>query len=198
MAEVTDTGTPVKGHWNGEIAYVVVSGEVLTEEQAQAFTATEHSAARAVLTETEAPETAGSTVGTVSVTEGTPGAPVLPAGWEDNDLFELDGTTLKVKTALTRGDYTGRVLFCVYDNFTGGERASVVYSDDGGKTWARGARTVMGIPSPGKSSEAQLVELPNGTVRMFARSSGRYIGYADSFDGEATWEPMVQDMGTPL
>ena len=101
------------------------------------------------------------------------------------------------------GAYKGRVMFCVYDegvNDAGtgnrNERASVVYSDDGGDTWLLGERTTMAASnSPGKSSEAQIVALPDGTLRLFARGSAGFVGYGDSTDGGVTWSPMVQDKG---
>lgn len=101
------------------------------------------------------------------------------------------------------GPYKGRVMFSVYDEGTDDngagnrvERASVLYSDDGGDTWTLGKRTTMAASnSPGKSSEAQIVELPDGTLRMFARGTSGYVGYTDSFDGGHSWEPMVIDPG---
>lgn len=103
------------------------------------------------------------------------------------------------------GAYQGRVMFSLYDegyNDSGtgnrNERASVLYSDNGGDTWTLGKRTTMATANgAGKSSEAQIVELPDGTLRMYARSSVSCIGYTDSVDGGQTWEPMVQDIGLP-
>lgn len=96
---------------------------------------------------------------------------------------------------VVNGTYAGRILLPTYDS-QDGERASVIYSDDNGATWTRSARTTMATTnSPGKSSESQLVELPDGTLRLFARGSTGYIGYADSTDGGATFAPMQQDTG---
>ncbi|MCM1440681.1 MAG: GDSL-type esterase/lipase family protein, partial [Roseburia sp.] len=92
------------------------------------------------------------------------------------------------------GVKTERIIFPVYDNITGTERASVIYSDDGGETWTRGARTEE-LNGTGKTSESQIVELPytkeDGTpgtfLRMFSRSGEPKINYSDSYDGGATW-----------
>ncbi len=96
-------------------------------------------------------------------------------------------------------DYNGtsRLIFPIYDEGSGGgERASVLYSDDNGVTWIRDGHTEMASTnSPGKSSEAQLIELPDGSVRIYARSTSGYVGYGDSIDGGETFTPMVNDYG---
>ena len=94
-------------------------------------------------------------------------------------------------------DGTERILFCVYDNvgmfydpiF---ENASVIYSDDNGVTWHRSGEIYhkLGL---GKTSEAQLVQLADGVIRMYARNNSNFIGYADSTDGGVTWSDFVAD-----
>lgn len=94
---------------------------------------------------------------------------------------------------ISKGKYKGRILIPIYDS-EDGERSSVIYSDDGGKTFFRGKRVTMAKQdSPGKASESQLIELPDGTVRVYARGKTGYIGYADSFDGGVNFEPMQED-----
>lgn len=83
-------------------------------------------------------------------------------------------------------DGTERVIFPLYDNKTGTELASVIYSDDGGQTWTRGSRA-NDLNGTGKSSESQIVRLPDGNLRMYSRNTINYIGYADSTDGGQTW-----------
>lgn len=95
-----------------------------------------------------------------------------------------------------------RLLFCVYDNdglfkdpiF---ENASVVYSDDNGKTWHRSnkIRIRKGLQ---KTSEAQLVRIESGdykALRIYARNLSNYIAYADSTDGGETWTAFRADRG---
>ena len=95
------------------------------------------------------------------------------------------GTTT---TVTVDGKQTERVIFALYDNATGTELASTVYSDDGGKTWTRGARTPdVSTNGTGKSSESQFIHLPNGDLRLYSRNSVGYISYADSSDGGKTW-----------
>ena len=86
-----------------------------------------------------------------------------------------------------------RMIFSVYDNNLGTEFASVIYTEDQGKTWKRGQRARdTGVKENGeyiKSSESQLVELPDGRLRMYSRNLIRQITYTDSLDGGETWSP---------
>lgn len=84
-----------------------------------------------------------------------------------------------------------RIIFPLYDNASN-EIASIMYSDDGGATWLRGghADQLNGI---GKSSESQIVVLPNGDLRMYSRNTINYLGYTDSSDGGLTWSPYTID-----
>lgn len=93
-----------------------------------------------------------------------------------------------------------RILFCVYDNnglfkdpiF---ENASVVYTDDNGKTWHRSNK--INIKSGlKKTSEAQLVKIEGknyNALRIYARNLSNYIAYADSVDGGETWTEFRAD-----
>ncbi len=85
-----------------------------------------------------------------------------------------------------------RILFPLYDNATGTEYASVIYSDDGGATWHRGER-VDDLTSGSKTSESQAVNLPDGGIRLFCRNLGGWITYADSYDGGQTWSAARAD-----
>lgn len=96
----------------------------------------------------------------------------------------------------TLEDGTERIIFMVYDNGILGwnefENVSTIYSDDNGVTWNRGAETIVS-PLVGKTSESQIVDLGNGTLRMFARNKGTRVAYADSTDGGITWTDFVTD-----
>jgi len=85
-----------------------------------------------------------------------------------------------------------RIIFPLYDNGTGNELASVVYSDDNGQTWQRGERTTQ-LNDTGKSSESQIVILPDGNLRMYSRNTKNYISYTDSRDGGVSWGPYQMD-----
>lgn len=97
------------------------------------------------------------------------------------------------KGAVTTVDGKERILFVVYDNSTlNTEMASTIYSDDNGETWHRGERVVHKA-SLGKTSESQIITLPDGTLRMYCRNTSNYIGYADSKDGGVTWTTAKAD-----
>lgn len=79
-----------------------------------------------------------------------------------------------------------RVMFTIYDNNKGTEYTSVIFTDDGGKTWSRGERASK-VGFAGKSSESQMVELNNGVLRMYSRNTANRVSYCDSTDGGVTW-----------
>lgn len=95
-------------------------------------------------------------------------------------------------------EYNGkeRIIFCVYDNNGAAENVSTIYSDDNGATWQRGAETSCRLAT-GKTSEAQIVSLPDGTLRMYARNAFSYVTYADSTDGGVTWSKFKSDLNLP-
>lgn len=90
-----------------------------------------------------------------------------------------------------------RIIFPLYDNYQGNqsvshELASITYSDDGGQTWERGNRA-SNLNGSGKSSESQVVVLPDGTLRMYSRNTVDYVSYTDSTDGGINWGPYTMD-----
>lgn len=86
-----------------------------------------------------------------------------------------------------------RIMFQIYESKQGGnEKASAIWSDDGGKTWERGGRA-QDFNGSGKSSESQTIRLPNGGVRMYSRNGVGEISYTDSHDGGKTWSAYTLD-----
>ncbi|MEF3304104.1 DUF2341 domain-containing protein [Paenibacillus sp. GYB003] len=73
--------------------------------------------------------------------------------------------------------------------------ASVAYSDDDGLTWTKSASD-MTIPASGGEggvSETAIVELADGTLRIYARQQRgdkTHLGLSISTDHGATWSPM--------
>lgn len=115
----------------------------------------------------------------------------------DTESFLGIGPGRGLVTKLSDG--TERIIFAVYDNigifgvsWNAMENVSTIYSDDNGETWHRGEETLLQLVV-GKTSEAQMVELNNGVIRMFARNSYDYIAYADSYDGGITWTKFTPD-----
>lgn len=89
---------------------------------------------------------------------------------------------------IQKGQYAGRLLFPIY--FSGNrEQCAAIYSDDQGQTWQRGETPALS-PGVNKMSESQFVELPDGSVALFARNQNKgMIGCAISKDGGATFGP---------
>ena len=76
-----------------------------------------------------------------------------------------------------------RLIFALYiSNAGGGEKTVTIHSDDGGLTWNRGEEVENSLFT-GKTSESQLVTLPDGRIRMFSRNSSNYVACCDSADG---------------
>ncbi|MBR5496496.1 MAG: exo-alpha-sialidase, partial [Clostridia bacterium] len=60
-----------------------------------------------------------------------------------------------------------------------------------GNTWQR-SDTKHGL-GVGKTSESQIVNLPDGTLRIYARNTGNYVSYSDSKDGGKSWSRFIHD-----
>lgn len=94
--------------------------------------------------------------------------------------------------AVTTVNGNERVIFAVYDNSTGCERASTVYTDDNGATWHRGERLThkAGLR---KTSESQIINCPDGSLRIFTRTETDLVGTGVSYDGGVTWSRIKGD-----
>lgn len=86
------------------------------------------------------------------------------------------------------GQYAGRLLFPVYElePETRQQRCRMIYSDDHGATWALGGTPAL-PEQAGMMSESQVIELPDGSLMLFARNDTDRIASAVSTDGGATW-----------
>lgn len=74
----------------------------------------------------------------------------------------------------------GTIVIPFYDHGDGEENASIIWSDDNGKTWER-SNDVPGAAAGGYwSSESEVVELSDGTLRMFFRSGQGVVCYSDA------------------
>lgn len=74
----------------------------------------------------------------------------------------------------------GTIVIPFYDHGDGEENASIIWSDDNGKTWER-SNDVPGAVAGGYwSSESEVVELSDGTLRMFFRSGQGVVCYSDA------------------
>ena len=118
--------------------------------------------------------------------------PIILSGQIKNDKESFLGIC-PGKGFVTEVDGKERIIFAVYDNAGGKENVSTIYSDDNGTTWQRGAETDCKL-AVGKTSESQIVALPDGTLRMFARNAYDFVAYADSFDGGVSWTTFKADL----
>lgn len=94
---------------------------------------------------------------------------------------------------IQNGEHAGRLIFPVYELIpeTGEQRFSVIYSDDHGGSWQAGERIAL-TQEINNISETQLVQLPDGSLRSFSRTTAGYVGTAFSTDGGQTWsEPQL-------
>lgn len=117
------------------------------------------------------------------------------ATWSAPQLLDLKKTREKFYgvapgTGLVTSDGTIMIPCYVYDG-TAAQRSSFIYSSDNGATWNR---TDNATYSDRWSSESQLVELNDGTIRMFFRSASGAICYVDAVgnaDTGYTWGTYV-------
>lgn len=85
-----------------------------------------------------------------------------------------------------------RLIFPVYSNETGIEHALTIFSDDGGRTWQRGEDVKRQLILQ-KTSESQIITLPDGTLRMFSRNGSNFVSFCDSADNGQSWTKAKPD-----
>lgn len=110
------------------------------------------------------------------------------------DVFnKAPGVGLVIKN----GKYAGRILFPLYhgDNSSKNISVSCLHSDDNGVTWQMSETISKGTFT--NATEAQLVELPDGTVRIYSRGQEDHILWADSTDGGLTFGEFRVDKALP-
>lgn len=110
---------------------------------------------------------------------------------------------------LKNGAYRGRLVFPIYFSNLGGKMScAVIYSDNHGTTWRRGASPNDGREFGGELisaesvsadgadlTESQLIELPDGTLRVYMRNhtGTKRTAVATSEDGGETWSEVAYD-----
>jgi sialidase-1 len=108
---------------------------------------------------------------------------------EKNDLYVISGPGVGIQ------DAAGRLLIPLGIGPEASAQATVAISEDHGKNWQRGGR------AQSTSTETQIVELADGTLRLDMRNQRdaeqpahcRY--FALSRDGGRTWTPPRKDPG---
>lgn len=95
---------------------------------------------------------------------------------------------------IAQGENSGRLIFTTYfiDPETGAQKFTSIYSDDHGTTWSMGNPIVLD-EEIGNMSETQLVEMPDGSIMSFSRSTKGNVTSSYSTDGGITWgKPQVE------
>ncbi|MCA9299911.1 MAG: exo-alpha-sialidase, partial [Phycisphaerales bacterium] len=88
--------------------------------------------------------------------------------------------------------FQGRLVFPLRQGPAGSVKMYALFSDDGGDTWTRGD-LVDDSQTVGGGDEVQMVELPDGSLLLNARSyaATNHRKMARSLDGGATWTPLT-------
>jgi sialidase-1 len=103
---------------------------------------------------------------------------------------------------LENNEFRGRIIFPLYETIPDGKgdrtwKNRVAYSDDQGETWSL-SEIIPHHDLMGFGNEAQVVELPDGSLLFNARNQGgQYRKFSRSRDGGNTWGPMRLDPGLP-
>lgn len=117
--------------------------------------------------------------------------------------------------ALHTGPHKGRLVIPTYStnnptNLGTNQSSRVIYSDDHGETWQSGEAVNDGrkledgstIHSAtidnreAQNTEATVIQLNNGQVKLFMRNLTGHVQMATSFDGGQTWDEKVEDFPT--
>ncbi|WP_241735530.1 mucin-binding protein, partial [Streptococcus oralis] len=121
------------------------------------------------------------------------------------DWMKFLGTGPGAGIALKNGQYAGRLVVPMYStnyvsHLNGSQSSRVIYSDDQGLTWQMGTSPNDGRIVKGETidsstmkntaaelTEASVVELNNGTLKMFMRNRNGRVQFSTSTDGGASW-----------
>ncbi|GAB6168664.1 hypothetical protein JCM1393_11240 [Clostridium carnis] len=125
------------------------------------------------------------------------------------DWMKFMGTGPGRGIQIKNGNHKGRLVFPIYyTNVNSKQSSAVIYSDNHGKSWNLsespndgrnvGNGNILNSQTITNSSyeltESQVVEMPNGQLKLFMRSPGvNFVKVATSFDGGATWDEVVEE-----
>lgn len=131
------------------------------------------------------------------------------------DWMKFFGVGPGASTVLHTGAHKGRLIVPMYttnrtakDHLNGSQSSLVIYSDDHGETWHRGEAandgrilangTVLSAETmdnkASENSEATVVQLNNGDLKMFMRNRTGHVAMATSKDGGETWEDTIETL----
>ena len=137
--------------------------------------------------------------------------PMVKADW-----MKFFGVGPGVGITLQNGPHKGRIVVPVYttnrtNHLNGSQSSRIIYSDDHGKTWQMGGgvndnRTLYDgrvIDSStmsdyyAQNTEASVVQLNNGQLKLFMRGLTGDLQVATSYDGGVTWDNYVERYDVP-
>ena len=83
---------------------------------------------------------------------------------------------------IKNGAHAGRLIVSMYSSITG--EFGFLYSDDHGDNWDFSSTDLGGS---GSFAEAQIVEMPDGSLKTYMRTNKSKIAFITSLDGGLTW-----------
>ena len=137
--------------------------------------------------------------------------PMVKADW-----MKFLGVGPGVGITLRTGPHKGRIVVPVYttnrtNHLNGSQSSRIIYSDDHGKTWHMGggvndnrtlydgtvvdSRTMSNYYA--QNTEASVVQLNNGDLKLFMRGLTEDLQVATSHDGGLTWDNNVERYDVP-
>lgn len=130
--------------------------------------------------------------------------PKIISGMVKKDWMRFIGAAPGVGIQIKNGEKAGRLIYPLYyTNSKGFQSSAVMYSDDHGETWKLGESPNDSRDGHNENSdtigrgnqltEAQVVQMPDGQLKMFMRNTGSYVRIATSFDGGETWDSDVYE-----
>lgn len=87
---------------------------------------------------------------------------------------------------ISKGEHAGRLLVPLYSKSSA--ELGFMYSDDHGDTWIYVEADHF---TGGATAEAQIVEMPDGSLKTYMRTGSGYIAEVSSVDGGETWSDRV-------
>ena len=137
--------------------------------------------------------------------------PMVKADW-----MKFLGVGPGVGITLQNGPHKGRIVVPVYttnrtNHLNGSQSSRIIYSDDHGKTWHMGGGvndnrtlydgTVVDSSNMNnyyaQNTEASVVQLNNGQLKLFMRGLTDDLQVATSYDGGITWDNYVARYDVP-
>ncbi len=98
----------------------------------------------------------------------------------DSEKLLITGPGVGIE--IQNGNFAGRLVVPVYSTTLAG--FGVIYSDNHGEDWTYAPADSS---STGSTAEAQIVEMPNGSLKVFLRTGSGYVAERTSLDGGITW-----------